>query len=316
MKVLTSSADAKALLKKGCVLTMGNYDGIHLGHRHIIKGLLKEAKKRKLPALLYTFNPHPVSVLAPKVAPSLINTFDQKMEILEKLGLDYVVAEKFNKNFAKLSPQKFFDEILVKRLKPHFITVGYDFTFGARRAGNIENLEILSYKNKIDLKIIDPCMKGNTLSSSSLIRRFVSEGKMREASELLTRAFFIDGEVIPGFKRGRAMGIKTANVKTHNKLLPPPGVYVTRTSVGDQLYKSVTNIGFNPTFQNAESSIETHILDFKKEIYGHNIRIHFIEKIRDEKTFSDSNELFKQIEKDIAKAQKILAASKQVSLII
>ncbi|MBI2340085.1 MAG: hypothetical protein HYU99_06970 [Deltaproteobacteria bacterium] len=201
MKVFNSSRAAKAFCKKGSAVAIGNYDGVHLGHRLILKMLLKEAKKRGLPSVVYTFDPHPVRVLAPAVAPPLINTRRQKIGLLEDCGIDAVIFEKFSSSFAHHTAEDFFRNFFVGHLHPLFVIVGYDFTFGAKRQGNIETLELLCFQNRIDVKIVEPFMLKETLVSSSLVRRYVQDGRMKEAARLLGRPFFMDGKVVKGKKR-------------------------------------------------------------------------------------------------------------------
>lgn len=286
---------------------MGNYDGLHLGHRSILTTLKKEAKKRGVPAIVYTFNPHPVHLLAPSIAPPLINTLDQKIELMKTTGIDALVIEKFDSHFSEQPPEAFFKKHLVKNLNAHFIIVGYDFTFGAKRKGNMETLEILGFQNQIDVKIVEPYFKGQTLVSSSLIRKYLAEGKVEKTKELLTRPCFIDGTVVKGTSRGKILGFPTANLKTINELIPKNGVYATLTLLGGINYPSVTNIGIKPTFGKNNLGIETHILNFDKTVYGKKIRLYFIKHLRDEKKFSNTNRLAMQIKKDIVNAKKTLS---------
>lgn len=302
----SQTQDTKSDFKTGSVLAIGNYDGIHFGHRKIIKQLNKKAKDLNLKSCLLSFCPHPVKVLAPQVAPKMINTLEQKNEILGQLGIDVVINQKFDLKYSKIEPEDFFTNHLVKHLNPKAIIVGYDFTFGKNRSGTIETLEVLGYKNGIEIIIVPAQIKEGTLVSSSLIRKLIKEGNIPYTNELLERPFYIDGSVIHGHKRGTSMGIHTANISTQNELLPSDGVYATAVSYNNKLFKSVTNIGFNPTFENTERSIETHIFDFDEEIYHQDIRLIFAEKLRDEIKFVNPAALVKQIEKDIKNAKDIL----------
>lgn len=306
MKVFRSSFSAKRFCRRGSAITMGNYDGVHLGHRSIVKSLIAEAKKRGIPSVVYTFEPHPVKILAPQIAPTLINTLDQKIELLKSCGVDAMIVEKFNQKFALHTPIQFFEKFAVKRLKARFITVGYDFTFGAKRQGNIETLERLCFQHQIDVRIVDPFLNGNALVSSTLIRKYISEGKVKEVNPLIQRPFFIDGKVIRGRQRGSKLGIQTANLKTQNELIPHSGVYATRVQLAGKAYGAVTNIGYNPTFGKNPLSIETHLFRFKGRSYGRKMRIYFLERLRDEKKFDRPSNLVRQIHKDIEKAGQIL----------
>ncbi|MBI4412169.1 MAG: bifunctional riboflavin kinase/FAD synthetase [Deltaproteobacteria bacterium] len=312
MKVFTSSRAARAFCKKGTALAIGNYDGIHQGHRFILGLLAREAEKRDVPAVVYTFDPHPVRVLAPNVAPPLINTRRQKIGLLGLCGVSATILEKFTPSFSRLSAEDFFQKILVDRLNPCFVIVGYDFTFGLRRQGNIETLERLCFQNRIDVKIVEPVLQKGTLVSSSLIRRYVREGRIAEATRGLARPYFIEGRIIRGKQRG--LGIPTANLKSENELIPREGVYATQTEIGKKKLKSVTNIGFNPTFGNRTLSIETHILGLKKRLVGRQIRLYFIDRIRSEKKFRSPKELVRQIRKDISAAKRIWRREKPWNL--
>lgn len=307
MRIFDSSQQAQTLLRKGAAVTIGNYDGLHLGHRSIITQLKAEAKKRKLLSVVYTFEPHPVKVLAPAIAPPLINTREQKIEFLKNCGVDIVIFEKFNKRFSHLSPEIFFKKVLIERLNAGFIIVGHDFTFGSKRQGNIETLEHFCHTYKIGVRIVEPCLYGETLVSSSLIRRYVTEGKVKEVIPLLTRPFFIEGMVVRGAGRGKTLGIPTLNLRVGNELLPGKGVYATRVRFGNQIHPSITNIGNNPTFGQNPLSIETHVFLPKKNAYGKKVRLFFLERIRDEMTFKNSADLVRQIQKDIRKAKRILS---------
>lgn len=304
MRVCKEVGSRASFFKKGCAVALGNYDGVHLGHRAILNLLKREANKRHLPSVLYTFHPHPVKALAPKVAPPLLNTPVQKIELLKDTGLDAMVIQKFTPQFARHSPEEFFKRYLVDRLHARFIIVGYDFTFGAKRLGNIETLERLCFKAGIECKIVDARLKGATLVSSSLIRKYVTDGKVKEVIPLLTRPYFIDGKIIRGYGRGKTIGVPTANLKTENELLPKNGVYATTTVLGGKTYNGVTNIGLNPTFNNRSLSIETHWFNFKGDARGRRIRLYFNRRLRDERRFSGVNALTAQIKRDMARAKK------------
>lgn len=304
--VFYSTAEAKSALKPGSALTIGNYDGVHLGHQEILKKLIKIAQKKNLIPTVLTFDPHPVKVLAPQISTKMINTSEQKIGLLQSLGIQVIVLQKFDEEFAKIKPEVFFEKHLLKHLNAKHIMVGYDFTFGVKRSGTIETLELLAYDKNIDVDIVPAKLSGSTLVSSSLIRNLIKEGNVKLAHKYLLRPFFIDGIVIHGHKRGTALGIHTANLSTENELLPQDGVYATLADYRGKTYKSVTNIGFNPTFHNTERSIETHIFDFDTDIYDKNLRLSFIERLRGEIKFASPEALIKQIGKDIEEAKKVL----------
>lgn len=313
MKIFRTTSLAKTFLQSGSVITIGNFDGIHLGHSELIKKTRALAKNHRLKSGLLTFSPHPVKILAPEVAPDEINTERQKIEILSKTGLDFCVLQKFTKKLAKLTAKKFFAKYLVHELNAKHIVVGYDFTFGNKRMGTIETLEALGKENQVGIHAIDAKMSGSTLVSSSLIRKLVRSGNVGLANKLLTHSFFIDGNVIKGHNRGVALGLHTANLKTDNALIPADGVYATVVIIKHKTYKSVTNIGFNPTFDNAERSIETHIFDFDQKIYGEPLRLVFVKRLRDEIRFATPAALMKQIQIDIVEAKRCLKGFYDVS---
>jgi riboflavin kinase/FMN adenylyltransferase len=305
MKIFYSSLDTHNFCKEGCAVTLGNFDGVHLGHRHIIKTLLQQSKKRDLPSVLYTFEPHPVRLLAPESAPPLITPLKQKLELLEQCGVDAVVVEKFTKNFFHQSALDFFNKHLINHLQARLIVVGYDYTFGAKREGSCETLERLCFERQIECQTIKAQFYKDLLVSSSLIRQFIMRGEVKECTPLLTRPFFIEGQVIQGSKRGDQIGIPTANLH-YEELYPKKGIYVTQTVVDGKTYGSVTSVGSNPTFGHNRLSIETHIFKFKRKLYGQTIRLIFLERLRDQIKFSSVDQLVVQIKKDCEEAKEML----------
>lgn len=235
----------------------------------------------------------------------MINTLPQKLELIGREGVGQVVVERFTKIFARQTPEKFFKEIVLRRLRAREIFVGYDFTFGVHRSGTIDHLQSFGREAGIAVTIIEPYLRKETLVSSSEIRRLLSQGNLHQAEELLARPYFIDGRVVHGRGiGGKELGIHTANVRTGNDLILPTGVYVTYTLVSGKRFQSVTNIGPNPTFGPGPLSIETHLLNFKKTIFGKTIRIEFLEKIREEITFASAKDLANQIQNDIKIAKE------------
>jgi len=305
-KIFDSTTSAKSFLKSGSALTIGNYDGVHLAHQKILKKLISCAKTHRLKSVLLTFEPHPVKILAPKLAPKMIMTLEQKIETLFHLGLDAIVVQKFDHKFAKHSAKEFFKKFLKKDLRAKIILVGYDFTFGTKRSGTIETLEELGKQEKLHIEIMPAQMEKETLVSSTLIRKLICEGKVDLAKKYLTRFYGLTGTVVQGHKRGTALGIHTANLITENELIPEDGVYATFVELQGKIYKSATNVGFNPTFNNTERSLETHIFDFDSDIYQKKIRLSFVKKIREEIKFVSPEALVVQIQKDIKEAKKIL----------
>ncbi|EKD42611.1 MAG: riboflavin kinase / FAD synthase RibC [uncultured bacterium] len=304
MKVFNSSNAAKTFCKKGVALTIGNYDGVHLGHQDILKQLTKISHKLKLPSVVYTFNPHPVKVLSQKVAPQLLQSIDQKKELIQNKKIDALIIEKFDKKFSHTTAQDFFKKILIGKLNVKFIIVGYDFTFGAKRGGNQETLEQLCLANHIGFIIHPAYFLKETLVSSSLIRKQLAAGEISMVNKLLGRNYFLDGLVVSGDKRGQALGFPTANIETDQELVPQVGVYKTVTQVGQKKYPSITNIGYSPTFGKNPLRVETHLIGKKMDLYGKKIRVFFIARIRNEKKFASKKALIAQIKSDIKHALK------------
>ena len=305
MKVYRGSKSFPASAKRP-IVALGNFDGVHLAHQKMFRLAVALAKKLKGIALAYTFDPHPVKVLSRASAPAMINTLPQKLELLKKTGLQAVVIEKFQVQFAHLSPEAWFHKVILKKLHAAGVVVGYDFTFGAHRSGTVETMEKLCTDAGLACEVLEAQLLGETLISSSRIRDFVGKGEVDTAAKLLGRPFFIDGKVIQGAGRGASLGIRTANLKTDNELTPMGGVYACQAELGKRRYPAVTNIGLNPTFGGRTLSIETHLLGFHRNIYGKDLRLHFIQRIRDERSFDAVEALVTQIHKDIDRAKKIL----------
>lgn len=266
----------------------------------------KAAQKAKGISVAYTFFPHPVKVLSIRSAPLLINTLEQRLELIAGTGMAAAVVEPFDLKFAHMAAEEWFEKTLVGNLKAVGVVAGYDFTFGTHRSGTVETLEKLCRKHGMECRILEARLAGETLISSTQIRDFIGKGEVALAAELLGRAFFVDGTVVKGAGRGVQLGIRTANLKTENELLPLNGVYATWAELGGRRYRSVSNVGMNPTFGGTTVGIEAHLLGFKRNIYGKKLRLHFVERLRSERSFSGPGELVQQIGKDIEAAEKIL----------
>lgn len=303
MKVIKGSESARNKLKKS-VVTMGVFDGIHLGHQQLMKLCRARARRIHAKAVVYTFDPHPVRALSPQACPSLLNTTEQKLELIERLGLDVCVIEHFTKQFGHQSPKTFFRKVMVERLKAQEIIVGYDFTFGAERRGTTTTLTTLSDRFGIKVQIIDAIFKEGYLVSSTVTRKQIEEGHVDIAQLLLGRPYFIDGTVVSGDGIGQQLGFPTANLDTQNELLPALGVYATRTKIGNRHYNSVTNVGIRPTFNGKKVRIETHLLNFSRQIMGRRLRLEFLVRLRPEIKFSKPEELVAQIHRDIEQAKR------------
>ncbi|MBU4483980.1 bifunctional riboflavin kinase/FAD synthetase [bacterium] len=301
MDIIHSSTNFK--IDTQTVLTIGNFDGAHIGHQEIIQRIVRDSKKYGYPSLVYTFSPHPAKVFAPGSNFKLIQTEKQKLASLEALGIDICVVEKFDKQFAKQSSDDFFNKIVLKKFRAKKVITGYDLTFGKMRSGTTSELSKLCKQNDIEFEIVQPIFYEDLLISSSQIRSFLSNGRVALVQELLGRPYTIEGTIVEGHGRGNKLGIHTANLSPDNELIPKEGVYITKTHTKGIIYPSVTNIGKNPTFNDDSLSIETHIFDFCETLYGEHIEIDFIKFHRDEKRFKNAEELASQINKDIQKAR-------------
>lgn len=306
MKTFSSTSAARDFLKRGSCVTIGNFDGVHMGHRALLADTIKVAEDKKLKSVVLSFEPHPVRFLSPKAAPPLINTRAQKIELIKKLGIDALILQKFDARFAAVSPRAFIEKKLVHDLHARHVFVGYDFTFGSKRQGNTDILTKIGDENKVAVHVIPARLLEKTLVSSTTIRHCIAQGDMQTACTLLGRPFFIDGTVVHGEKRGGELGIHTANINPDNEIIPLDGVYATFVFFAGKLYESVTNIGFNPTFGNENRRIETHIFGFDRKIYNKKLRLLFVERLRGEKKFKNPQELVAQIRKDIVMTRDIL----------
>jgi riboflavin kinase/FMN adenylyltransferase len=292
------------------VVTIGNFDGVHLGHQKIIQLALEKAKERQGAAVAYTFRPHPQIALRPGVQVSLLSTYDEKIEQLGKLGLDFIIEEPFSREFSTIPPEQFFTDVLLRRLSAEVIVVGYDFAFGKERQGHLDALGQFCKNAGVDLVVVPPHRMGSEVVSSSRIRQHLLAGEMEIAHHFLGRPFSYKGIVVKGEGRGRKLGYPTANLKLENKLALPYGVYATWAIAGGKKYSSVTNVGIRPTFQKEEQElsalVETHLLDVSLDLYGTTLEVQFIAKLRPEKKFSGIEELKKQIKQDIHQAKEKL----------
>ena len=287
--------------------TIGNFDGVHLGHQKLIARVRDRARILKISSVVITFDPHPLRVLVDKKTPPFITLTEQKLELISKLEVDYVLCIKFTKDLAALKPEEFVQKYLVNGLKLKELIIGYDYAFGKGRRGNFELLKKLGEKFGFAVEQLSPVMVDGAIVSSTRIRDMVQAGMVWEARKLLGRFYRVQGKVITGQKRGGPLlGFPTANICLKDELFPKTGVYAVWVEVLGQVYPGVANIGYNPTFGNDYLSVEAHILNFKQNIYGQDIRVHFVQRLRSEKKFSGLDELKKQIQADIELGQKIL----------
>lgn len=295
------------------VVTIGNFDGVHLGHQKIIQTTLEKAKARHGTSIAYTFKPHPQIALKPDSSIQLLSTYDEKIELLGVTGLDLVVEEPFSREFSTIAPEQFFSDVLLRQLNVEAIVVGYDFAFGKGRVGHLQALGEFCKSANVELTVVPAQRIGSEVVSSSCIRQHLLAGEINKANLLLGRSFSYKGVVIKGDQRGRKMGFPTANLKLENKLALPYGVYATWTIFQDKTYPSVTNVGIRPTFQaepgkDLPALVETHLLDTTIDLYGSTLEVKFEHRLRSEKKFNGIDELKEQITLDAEQARKLLTS--------
>lgn len=288
------------------ILTMGNFDGIHLGHQAILRQMLREAKAQKGSSVVLTFEPHPVKVLAPQLAPRLILTHKDKVRCLQSLGLDLLIIQKFDTAFAGIEAEEFVRRYLVGSLKVCQVWVGKNFRFGRGRKGGVEDLMRWGAEERFEVRIVEPIFVGGARVSSSRIRALIEQGEVDQAGGLLGRYHFISGRVVHGHERGRQLGFPTANIVPRTEVIPADGIYATYVQVDDDRWPSVTNIGVNPTFGEGRKTIESYIFDFHKDLYGRSVKLFFVKKIREERKFESPALLVEQMEKDAVNARRLL----------
>lgn len=291
------------------VVTIGNFDGVHLGHQRLFEFVKRKAAEIKGKSVVVTFNPHPIKVLFENHPLKLITTIEDKLRLIENSKIDITVLIPFTKEFAQIEAEDFVKNILLAKLNAKWIVIGYDYKFGKGRKGNYELLRQLGELYGFKVTVVNAYKKRGKILSSTAVRNALYEGNVCEAAQFLGRAYHIDGEVIKGAGRGSSvLGYPTANIKPKQEIIPKVGVYAVKVTIPElsKTFKGVANIGKNPTFGNQALSYEVHILDFKGELLGKTLRLHFIARLRDEKKFNSPEELKDSIARDIERAKEIL----------
>lgn len=297
MKIFHGIENANIL--RPTVLTLGVFDGLHLGHQKIMRTVVDRAKNVDARATAITFDPHPRAVLYPESAPPLLQTLDQRLANFEVLGIEQAIVIPFTREFAANPADDFLRDVVHERLQAKEVYLGKGFAFGRGRSGNIDLLRSMSKELGFFADEVDEVrLRGNRISSSK-IRELLADGRVNLARRMLGRPYGVEGVIIRGNRRGHTIGFPTANLKPHNRVVPKFGVYATATLVDGKWRRSITNIGVRPTFETeAEPSIETFIFDFDGDLYGDVLRVRFLHRIRDERKFNGIEELTAQIEKD------------------
>jgi len=288
------------------IITLGNFDGLHLGHQELIKKIIQRAEETASLSMVVTFRPHPLKILAPEKCPPLISIYEEKIQLLEKLGIDVLVKIPFTLDFSAMEPREFVKDVLCDLLGAKEIFVGYNYRFGKGRKGDIRMLRNLGEEFGFVVREIEQVSLNGEVISSTRIRQLLKSGDVEHAAKFLGRHYVLCGIVIKGDGRGRGLGFPTANIASRHAIIPGNGVYAVRLFVRDKHYNGIVNIGMRPTFDAKSLAIEVHIFDFDEDIYGEEVSIYFMRRIREEKKFKDAESLIRQITKDIETARDVL----------
>ena len=313
MAGLTSREDRQAFEElarlrpdRDTVLTVGVFDGIHLGHRQLIEQVKRRATERVLKGGVVTLHHHPQIVLSPQSSITYLTTLDERVALIRGLGIELVAVLSFTPALARLSAPEFVS-LLQEHLRMKGLVIGPDFALGRGRQGDAATLRALGQERGFTVEVLPPVMVGGRVVSSTAIREALVKGDLATASRLLGRPFSLSGKVTPGDERGRQLGFPTANIATNSALtIPADGIYVTRAYVDGQPYRSVTNIGVRPTFGGGKRLIEVHLLDFSGDLYGHQLKVELVERLRGEARFNSVDELVAQIKRDVERARAVL----------
>ena len=306
MKIFHGTDNAGIL--RGTVLTLGVFDGLHLGHQRIMQTVVESANAIKAVPTVITFDPHPRAVLHPESAPPLLQTFDQKIEALGLLGIEQTIVIRFTQEFAHIRAEEFLHQVVHERLQAREVYLGRGFAFGQGREGNIELLQKVSARlGFYAAEVPEVRLRGRRISSSK-IRELLTEGRVNLVRRMLGRPYGVEGPVVRGQQRGRTLGFPTANLAPQNRVIPRAGVYVSATLIEGAWRRSITNVGTRPTFETeAAPSVETFVMNWSGNLYGDVARVRFLRRLRDERKFSSVEELRTQIGKDITRAENFFA---------
>jgi riboflavin kinase/FMN adenylyltransferase len=298
-------------LPNGSTVTVGSFDGVHLGHQAVLREIDRRARAAGRASVLVTFDPHPLEVVNPGAAPPLLTTGPERLEILALSPLDYVLLVRFDRHLAGLTPEEFVQEVLLERCALRELVIGHDHGFGRGRSGDVETLRRLGASHGFEVDVVPPVDFGGQHVSSSRIRRAVAGGDLTTAGAMLGRRYGVVGRVGEGEKRGRLLGVPTINLfeLPPRKLLPPDGVYAVRVEWRGGSAGGMMNQGPRPTFQDGRRILEAHIFDFEGDLYGEWVRIEWIERLRDIHRFGSVEQLKQQLERDRARAVAALAAA-------
>ena len=294
------------------VATLGNFDGVHVGHREILSRVVRQAAERRCDGVAITFYPHPTAVLAPSRAPAPLGSLRQRLERIRELGVDGVVLQHFTRSFAALAPEEFIERYLVERLGVVKVIIGHSVNFGRARRGNARTLEKAGARRGFEVEVVGPVTVDGVAVSSTEIRNRLGAGEVALAARLLGDPYDVDGRVVLGDRRGRALGFPTANVRTRPGPLVPNGVYAVRVEwsgpAGNESRGGVANVGNNPTFgEGRERTLEAHLFDFDGDLYERRLRVAFVDRLRGEMRFPSPQALIEQIRRDAERAREVLS---------
>jgi riboflavin kinase/FMN adenylyltransferase len=296
------------------VLTLGNFDGVHLGHQAIVRRAVERARAAGGEAVALTFEPHPLAVLAPERAPPLLGSLHDRLARLRELGIDLTILQRFTRDFAALDPGAFVEDFLLRHLELIQVVVGYNVNFGRRRAGSAETMQALGPRLGFGVEVVGPVEAGGEQVSSTVLREVLQGGDMPRARRLLGRPYALRGRVVVGDRRGRTLGFPTANLHLHPDLLvPPDGVYAVGVEVQGGRYLGVLNVGVRPTFAGRQRTVEVHVLDFEGDLYRCWMVVHVVKRLRGETAFAGPEALRAAIAADVARARRVLGADAAVA---
>ncbi len=296
---------------RGCVLTIGKFDGVHLGHQAVLKNLVEKARELNLPATVMVFEPQPEEVFAPDKAPARLSRLRDKYEFLEGLGVDRLLCVKFDRQFAQCSAEHFVESLLVDKLGIRFLVVGDDFRFGQGRQGDFSMLQCSGEQLGFDVVSTHSFRRKDCRISSTAVREALSRGDFNEAEAMLGHPFAICGKVVHGEKKGRTIGFPTANVLLKRCKTPVNGVFAVHVKWHSKTFRGVANVGTRPTVNGTRSQLEVHLFDFAQSLYGQRICVEFVNKLRDEQKFESFEGLHQQIQQDAKQARQLLATNDQ-----
>jgi riboflavin kinase/FMN adenylyltransferase len=288
------------------VVTVGVFDGLHIGHQAVIQRVSIQAAKSKLSSLVLVFHPPPLAFLAPEKCPPTLTAISKRIEILQRLGVDTVVFARFDANLQRMSPDRFVQQVLLGQLNVKQVVIGYEWQFGKGRTGNVEGLRQLGTQYEFGVVVVGPTELHGLPVHSTRVREAITTGELDLTAQLLGRRYSILGEVVMGAGLGRELGFPTANINAGDQMLPPNGVYAIQAKLGERMFDGVLNMGTRPTFDGMKFQIESHLFGIEDMFYGKEIEIFFVEKIRDERAFPNQGALVHQIQQDIVTSQTIL----------